>query len=102
LFERRDEFGDSLGGGVAIFAGADGVDGAFLKGLGNVKIGLADGEVDGVFELGGEVEDFADAGGVDVEGALGDEGVCVAGVGHGFVSSVYGEPAIVAEGRGGV
>ena len=72
-FKGGDELGDSLGGGVAVFTFADGLDGAFLEDFGDIKIGLADGEVDGVFELGGEVKDFPDAGGVDLKGALGDE-----------------------------
>ncbi|MGC3990072.1 MAG: hypothetical protein QM796_10415 [Chthoniobacteraceae bacterium] len=68
--ERRD----ALRGRVAVLAVADGVDGDGLGGVGHVEVGQADREVDRVGHLCGEVEDLADAAGVDGVGAVGDEG----------------------------
>ena len=90
--EGCDEFGDALRGGVAVLAGADGVDGFFLEEVGDIEIRLADREVDGVLELRGQVEDLADAGGVDGAGMVGDHGGGVEG--HGFLDSFF-----QAEGR---
>ena len=59
--------GDALGLRVAVVAGADRFDRGVLGDVGHVEIGQADREVDRVLHLGREVEDLADARGVDAQ-----------------------------------
>jgi len=72
---------DALGHGVAIGIVLDGLDGRLFEGVWDGKVGLADREIDGVFELGPEVEDPPDAGSVDLPGSFRDEAIDVHG-GH--------------------
>ena len=74
------ERGDALRLRVAVVARADRLDGGGLGDLRDVEVGQPDREVDRVLHLRGEVEDLADAGGIDAEGAAGDE---VGGGAHG-------------------
>jgi len=73
----RSQLGGALGLGVLVPPVADGLDRAVLYGFGHVEIGLADGQVDRVLQLGGQVEDLAYARGVEQTHAIGD-GVAVA------------------------
>lgn len=56
-----EECGVALGEGVAVFVCVDGVHCCGADGLWDWEVWLADGEVDRVFECGGEVEDSSDA-----------------------------------------
>ena len=60
------QFGDALGGGVAIPVLVDGRLGCRLDRRGDGKMRLADAEVDRVFQMSSEVEDLANAGHFDV------------------------------------
>jgi len=76
-FEPVDDFGKesgvALGEGVAVFVGVDGGDGGGADGFWDGEVWLPDGEVDGVFEGSGEVEDSSDAGCVDSACTIRDE-----------------------------
>jgi hypothetical protein len=68
------QFGDALGLGVGVAVGADGGARGVLDLVGDREVGLADRQVDRVLERLGEVEDAADAAGVDAADAGGELG----------------------------
>ena len=64
-----------LGQGIAILARLNGSDTRLFNRLGYVKVGLANREVDGIFQLGREVKDLANAATVKGFGTVGNPGM---------------------------
>ena len=72
---------NALRGRVAIFAGVNRRLGR-LPGLGrHGKVGLADGEIDRILELGGQIEGLADAGGIKGTSPFGNDAASIHAVG---------------------
>ena len=57
--------GDALRGGVTVAVTLHGINRRLLDFIGDRKVGLADREVDRVLQLGAQIEDAADARGID-------------------------------------
>jgi hypothetical protein len=80
----------SLSDGVAVETVTDAVYGHIFYLVRYVEVGLADAQVDRILKLGGEVEDFPDAGGVDHLHSVGNH---VLFPNFFLTSIIFGKPA---------